>query len=235
MRAIVSTILLSFIAIQAKAQSTNRLGGDPVLFDDDSSYWYLNEHFAPVLSSQNDTSLTPAYPGTAPANGLGIDARTTLAYAYQGQWILGATYTRYQMKSRREVVSWGQDALTQTTSRDEWGPTMGFAYSGWRVMFTYFLMGDQRVATKTTNYAGTTGDLKQKSKELDGYQLSLGYSFHLMGRVHLGPSLVYRAIKYHAQARANEFSVADSYDYRELYRANKVNALLPMIALDVRF
>ena len=95
--------------------------------------------------------------------------------------------------------------------------------------------GTQRNAVRTNNYANDTGNVITKLKRMDGLQVSLGYTFMIMGRVSLGPSLVYRAVKYHSQARMNQYSTADSYGYRDLYRANVNEALSPMLMVSVRF
>lgn len=209
--------------------------GESNLLEEDAPRYLLDFTFAPLVTKQNDTSATPGAPGVNEALGLGVDARTTFGYAFDGTWILGLTYNHYQLKTTRDFRPYGVDGVIQTATHDEWGPTVGATLNGWRAMVTYFISGAQRVATRGRSYYGTSSDLTIKNKKLDGWQLTLSYTFRLTTRFEVGPSLVYRAIRYRAQSRRNAFYPPDGYDDVDLFTAQRAAALTPMLTALVRF
>ena len=233
LRFLVLPLLFTLSAHAAPARSI-RLG-EANLLEEETPRYFIDVTWAPLLTKQNDTSATPGTPGVNEALGLGLDARATLGYAIDGVYLVGLTYDRYTLGTTRDVRPWGADGMKQALTREEWGPTIGASLNGWRVMLTYFVSGNQRVATRGRNYNTTTSDVTVKNRSLDGFQVSLAYTFRLTPRFELGPTLVYRQVAYHRQARANAHQAADSYDYRPLFVAQRTAALSPMLAAVLRF
>ena len=209
--------------------------GESNLLEEDAPRLLADLTFAPLITSANDTSATPGAPGVNESLGLGVDARATLGYAFDGTWIAGVTYNHYQLKTTRDFRPYGVDGVSQTATHDEWGPTVGATMNGWRMLVTYFISGNQRVATRARSYLGTSGDVTVKNRKLDGFQIALSYTFRLTPRFEVGPSLVYRKVAYHSQAKRNAFYAPETYDYVNLFSAQRASAVTPMLTALLRF
>ena len=196
---------------------------------------YFETTFFPVYVLRNDTSSVTTSPGVASESGLGYDFRNTLGYVFWNQLLVGMSYDIYRLTTNRANVSGGDEGLDETTQKSEWGPTLGYLGQNWRVLYMYFLSGEKKVDTKNSDDSGATGDKTITNTAMTGFQLTLGYSFRLWEMVEIGPSLVYRNVKYDKQSKVNRLNSAENYENVTLYSAAIDGSLSVMASLIARF
>ncbi|MBX3023160.1 MAG: hypothetical protein KF799_15910 [Bdellovibrionales bacterium] len=211
----------------AQTRSSAGSGGD--------KGFYLEETFFPVYVNKNDTRSVTTSPGVATESGLGYDFRTTIGYTFFGQALLGFTYNLYALNTKRAYVSGGDSGLDETTSRSEYGPTIGYLHGGFRFLATLFLSGSQTVATKNADNTGITGDISIKTKEMSGFQITAGYTFGMFSNVEVGPSLVYRTVSYKKQSKTNNLNASENYSDASLFSKAQDATLSPMVTLLIRY
>src|SRR5206468_3514652 len=117
----------------------------------------------------------------------------------------------YHLNTKRPNVEGGDSGLDETTSKSEFGPTLGYLNGGWRVLLTMFMSGTQEVATKNTDSSGVTGDVSIKNTDVSGFQVTTGYTFNLFSDTQIGPSLVYRSVSYKKQTKDNRLNATENY------------------------
>jgi hypothetical protein len=210
----------------ARAQSRGAGGATPGVG------FYFDETFFPVYVSKVDTSsVTDSSVPTE--SGWGFDTRTTLGYAFWDTLLVGLTYNYYHLKTARPNVPGGTPQLDETTTHDEFGPTIGYVQSGWRALLTVFVGGKK---IKKTVYSGTEeSNVTLTNKSISGFQLTAGYAFHLFSSIEIGPSLVYRSVSYSKQSNENALNSGLSYTDTTLYSKASESTLSPMISVVARF
>lgn len=224
----ISLVTISIISTSAFAQGRGGGGGGP-------SHVYFEETFFPVYVNKNDTTSVTESPGVATETGLGYDARTTLGYAFNGSLLVGFTYNMYRLTTKRANVEGGDSGFEQTTSRSEYGPTLGYLNGGFRLLGTVFLGGSQQIDTRNFDAVETTGDVTIKNTELQGFQLTTGYSFRVFSSTEIGPSLVYRSVNYKTQSKTNRLNTAENYEGTPLFSKANDATLSAMLSLIARF
>lgn len=230
MKALIITCLVLIHAVPGIAQAQSRGGGAG-----GSGPFYFEETFFPVYVNRTDTRSVTEAPGVAPETGLGFDFRTTLGWAFWNQMLVGFTYNMYTLNTKRAAVSGGDSGLNESTSRSEFGPTLGYLNGGWRVLFTYFISGQSEVATKNHDDTGTVGDVTIKNSEMTGFQFTAGYSFNVLDNLQIGPTLVYRSVSYKKQSKVNALNSIENYTDAPLYTKYQDSTLNPMLSIVVRF
>jgi hypothetical protein len=199
-----------------------------------SSGFYIDETFFPVYVNYNDTSSFNTAPGVATTSGLGTDFRTGLGYTFNFGLYVGATYNMYNLSTKRDAVAGGDNGEEETTSKSEYGPTVGYMNNGWRFLLTVFLDGNKKVTTKNFDETGaSTGEKVIKNSKMSGIQLAVGYTFNFGPHFQLGPSLIYRSVSYANQAR--EDSGTETYADSSLYTKAVEANLTPMLSMSFRF
>jgi hypothetical protein len=200
----------------------------------DGASFYLDETFLPVYVNNNDPSSFNTAPGVATKSGLGFDFRTTAGYLFDFNLFVGGTYNTYSLSTKRAAVQDGDNGEDESTSRSEFGPTVGYFTGGWKFLLTYFLSGSRNVKTTNTNTDGSTaGEKVIGNAKMSGFQLSVGYSFPLGPHFEIGPSLVYRNVSYKTQNREDGGAV--TYTDSELYSPAVDGTLSPMLSMTLRF
>jgi hypothetical protein len=196
---------------------------------------YFEETFFPVYVNRNDTRSVTDSPGVATESGLGYDFRTTLGLTFWDQLLVGLSYNIYHLNTKRPNVVNGDSGLNETTNRSEFGPTLGYMNSGWRLLLTFFMSGSQQIQTQNFDNTGTTGDVTIKNTGLSGFQVTTGYTFSLGSGFELGPSLVYRSVSYAKQSKVNALNSTENYGSTSLYSKSVDATLNPMVTIIVRF
>jgi hypothetical protein len=197
----------------------------------DTPAYFVEGTFFPVLVDRSDTEYGAATDTIATESGLGVDFRTTIAYNFWGPAYFGLSYNLYSLKTERDAVSGGNDSLEETTSRSEYGPTLGVWWGNARFSVTYFVGGTRERETLNKDFAGAiTSDYTIKNKGLSGFQAAVGYTFPTWGGLQIGPTLAYRTVSYSKQSRTVR---TGSLAYPETtLTSKKVEAELnPMITL----
>lgn len=195
---------------------------------------YLEETFFPVYVNQNDTSAITTS-RVADEKGLGFDTRTTLGYMFLGGSLMfGLTYNYYNLSTKRPNVSGGDPGLKETTNESQFGPTLGWFSGGFRTLFTFFVAGEKEFTRVNFDGTGDTANSTLTNKGINGYQLTVGYTFVLWG-VEIGPSLVYSSVKYSKQTNKDKITPSNNYSNISLFSDSKKEELNPMISIIAHF
>ncbi len=197
--------------------------------------FYLEETFFPNYVYSNDTNSVTTSPGVATESGIGYQVRSTIGYVAWGKLLLGLTYNYYNLHTNRPYIAGGDSSLDETTTKSEWGPSLGYFFGPLRLIFTYFLEGEQQVNTQNSDDTGLTGDVTIKKNKMTGFQLTIGYAFALSQTIELGPTVVYRNVSYAEQSKVNRLSAAENYEGASLYSPAVEGTLSPMISLIIGF
>jgi hypothetical protein len=175
-----------------------------------------------------DLSLTPIYGqtndaihpggGSFPGEGAvgtttktGYDVRATLGLVLLNHVLIGGSINTSSESANRPATGTTDPAASSKENRMEYGPTLGLVYDGFHVSFTYLMAGQRTQSAVLKDTAGATtynGDLVDKDGT--GYQVKLGYAFHVTQSFLLGPTLVYRQMTYAKQDYTNNIG-AGSY------------------------
>lgn len=224
----ISLIMITLISLPAFAQGRGTAGGG-------MGYLYFEETFFPVYVNKNDTTSVTDSPGVATETGLGFDGRTTLGYALGGSVLIGFTYDTYRLTTKRPNVVGGDTGLEETTSRSEYGPTLGFLNGGFRLLGTLFVGGVNQVDTRNFDDTGDTGDVTIKNTGLTGFQVTTGYSFRVWSSFEIGPTLVYRSVNFKSQSKTNRLNSSEDYQGTPLFSKATNSTLSAMLSLIARF
>lgn len=212
------------------AQSTGKSG-------DAADRFYFEETFFPVFTSKNDGDSLAG--GSIDKNistesGFGFDARTTLGYVWANV-LMGLTFNIYSASSSRGHTSTAEGAKFKT-SKQEFGPTIGYFLGSWRFAFTYFVSASK---TFSQTYTGTNGavntDETYKNGSGSGMQLAIGYDFAIGAGVSISPTLIYHSVSYAKQSREVKAGANAAYDMTKLQTKAIDNELKPMITVSYSF
>ena len=172
-----------------------------------------------------------ALPANAPANGLGVDTRTTLGFKL-GYFLIGGTLNYSTLSIQANAVSGGANSVDSKQTTFAVGPTLGVAAGGFRFSLTAFPLGFSNTALQSRTFAGTLViNQENKDKLHYGFQGSVGYFFSLGAGFMLGPSLTYAVGVYKSRTFTNALAPATNFTDRKFSTRRIDGALTPMITL----
>jgi hypothetical protein len=221
----VSFLYVSIFPTSASAQTRNSM-----------SNYYVEISLLPTLSSVADTTdQTPATVGVEPLNKSGFDTRNTLAYVFQGKYLVGLNYDLFTLSEKQNPGADGQD---NNTSMNMMGPTLGMLMGNWRVTFTYYTSGSR--TRDVYNYladGSTAVDITTTFSDMSGYQLMFGYAFPFKNWFELGAAIAYKNVEFKKQGKVDRFPGTDNYPEQDLGGGKhyKINNWDPMVSLIFRF
>lgn len=215
----------SFLALPNAAQGQAR-------GPNSQNRFYFEETFFPVYVSKNDANNVAGGAATKSVpteSGLGYDARTTLGYIWNNV-LFGLTFNLYQVDTSRARTA-DYEGLNSETSKQEFGPTLGYILGNWRFALTYFVSGSKAVTQKytdTTTGAVTT-DETYKNGDGSGFQFAIGYDFAIGAGFSISPTLIYRSLKYGEQSYIVRTGAGTPYPTTSLRTEAVDDELTPMI------
>jgi hypothetical protein len=203
------------------------------------SSFYLESSFFPGYTSNNQisnsgiTNLGGSFSGQPLNNqsGFSYDLRNVGGFMFWDRLLVGFDYN-YSRAPLSATAAADNFSINQVTRKIEYGPSIGYFAGGLRLIFSYFLGGQE---TFTANSVDTTGAVQEnlglKNYLRNGYQFVLGYSFNLSPGVLIGPSVAYRHVSYKAQDASNTLVPSQNYSNQPFTTDANESTFTPMISL----
>ncbi|HTL12169.1 MAG TPA: hypothetical protein VL588_06765 [Bdellovibrionota bacterium] len=196
----------------------------------------LDLRLLPIYSKTNNSVLSDGGTFTAPAvnpeSGFGYDVRSTLSYTLWHHLALGVSANLYGTSQKRDAVAGGVESLDQSTSRFEWGPSIGYTSGGFHLVFTALLSGNKVIKDKRVDSTGAvTYDTRTEKTLGFGYQIAVEYGVHLSNKLRLGPALIYREVNYKSMTLVDNVTPANNRTNSPYLTKAVEGGLTPMCVL----
>lgn len=202
---------------------------------------YIEETFFPVYVRKNDYRNGEAGGGQAEdvpvESGVGYDFRTTIGYTFSTGIILGLTYNYYQVNTSRGEIGGASpvEGVDRKVGKSELGPTVGISLGSWKFLGTFFVMGDKTFSQRYISGGATSTDENFKNTGIGGFQLTINYGLSLGGGFEIGPSLIYRTVKYSKQSYSKAPDpTSASYPESSMLAEPIDDELRPMVTITYR-
>ena len=202
--------------------------------------FYIEESFFPIFKSSN-TSLNDYggakdAPGVKSDSGFGYDSRMTLGYLIDMRWFIGLSFNMYSEPTSRTAVEGGLSSSKKNINAMEYGPTIGIFWSGFHFNFNYLMQGTKTFSDKQVQSNGTVdADYKVTNYLGSGFQIILGYSFPITPNFEIGPTLVYRDVRYGKQTLRNKLDSTSDYTKVSLYTDVVETSITPLFSMFLKF
>lgn len=200
---------------------------------------YFEQTFFPVYVKKNDGASIGggATTGSVPTeSGLGYDLRTTLGYYSMEYGIFfGGTYNTYSVDTKRAKTT--ADGLKTSTEKTEYGLTLGYINGGFKLFYTHFLNAEKKASQHYLAVTPPDLDESFKNTKGEGFQVAIGYGLNLGAGFEIGPTLIYREVKYGKQSHtvASGTPTLPAYGTTKLQTKAVDSELKPMITISYRY
>lgn len=191
-------------------------------------------HLAPEIGGkQNGGTFAP--PNENSDSRSGLDSRLTAGYLLGGKFLIGANINYGLSSTSRDAVVGGPDSLKHSITRFQYGPTVGFVSGGFHTTLSYLLSAKRTQKLREVQADGVVAVDQELVDKGSGYQIGTGYTFNVSKSVSIGPSLMYRSIKYKTQTLKDARTPASNYTGKS-YLTKAVEAeLVPMVGIGLKF
>jgi hypothetical protein len=203
-----------------------------------NSVFYIGLNAVPVVSLANNsvhTDLGGSMPGDGGAvstsTTIGYDTRFTFGPILYRHFLFGFSYNYKADETHRPSAKGGDPTKNEHVIQKEWGPTWGILYGHWQFKATW-LISSQILDAVSDSSPNNTVTLNYDGH---GWEFSLGYAFDIFDHFSLGPSLVYRRVRYGLQTFTDNVNPGSSYAGQGFVSEPDNGQLTPMLLLSAKF
>ncbi|MCM2276819.1 MAG: hypothetical protein NDJ89_01930 [Oligoflexia bacterium] len=192
--------------------------------------FYLQETVNLTTGTSNAGSTTSA--DLLDTKTTDINLRGTAGFTLGGRFLIGGTANIALGSGKVEGIS---TVVEANTNGSDFGPAVGFVQGGFHLIGSYLFLGSYTSKSKVTVLGTATTDEETKYTKPAGFQIDMGYAFQLSPALRIGPSLVYRSVKYSKQSFTNNLDATENTSDVDLLTKAKDSGLTAAITVALAF
>lgn len=204
-----------------------------------ASSFYIGANVNPIISQFNDSVHTfgGSFSGegsVSSSNKFGYNTMFTMGPTFWDHLLIGFSYNYMAYETHRPSSAGGDTTKNEHFIQKEWGPTIGLLAGHWEFKLTW-LISSQKLDSDSEASSSSTVNSVTKNYDGHGWEFSGSYGFQIFEHFTLGPSLVYRRVRYGLQTYTDNVTPGNSYAGKGFADKADDGTLDAMLALTLKF